>query len=442
MKMNEGITHFKNDAFQEFELHESNVRSYCRSFPEKFAKASGSFMYAESGRKYIDFFSGAGALNYGHNHPRLKRALEDYISSDGISHSLDFYTSAKEDFIKSFVKAILNERGLKYKLQFTGPTGTNAVEAAMKLARKVTGRTNIVAFTNSFHGMSLGALSATSNPSKRRGAGVALGNVTFLPYDGYLPGNVDASQYAEAMLRVGSGVDQPAAILLETVQGEGGLNTASEQWLREIAALAKKVGALLIVDDIQSGCGRCGTFFSHEKSGIEPDIICLSKSLSGYGLPLSMNLLRPELDVWEPGEHNGTFRGNNLAFITARTAIEEFWSNPEFEISLAEKSAQIHRGLARIRTLALENGINAMCLGRGLMQGIDLIHEELAAAVSQHAFASGLIVETCGVTSQVIKLLPALTTSTEILEEGINILYSGVEKSISTLAHRINKTEK
>jgi diaminobutyrate-2-oxoglutarate transaminase len=427
MKMNEGITHFKNDAFQEFEMHESNVRSYCRSFPEKFSTASGSFMYAESGKQYIDFFSGAGALNFGHNHPKLKSALEKYISSDGISHSLDFYTSAKEEFIKKFVSEILKKRNLSYKLQFTGPTGTNAVEAAMKLARKVTKRTNIVAFTNSFHGMSMGALAATANPAKRKGAGVTLGNVTFLPYDGYVP---HALQYAEAMLRTGSGVDQPAAILVETVQGEGGLNTATDQWLRGIATLAKNVGALLIVDDIQSGCGRCGTFFSHEASAIEPDIICLSKSLSGYGLPLSMNLIKPHIDVWEPGEHNGTFRGNNLAFITAAAAIDEFWSTPEFESSLSEKSDLIQHGLIKIQEMAHEHGIRARCLGRGLMQGIDLEREALATAVSHHAFNMGLIVETCGVNSQVVKLLPALTTSVESLEVGINMLHTAIEKSI------------
>jgi diaminobutyrate-2-oxoglutarate transaminase len=288
---------------------ESKVRSYCRHFPVVFSKATGSTLEDEEGNEYIDFLAGAGALNYGHNDPVLKEKLMEYIEADQIVHGLDLVTKAKRAFMEAFESLILSPRGMKYKMQFTGPTGTNAVEAAMKIARNLTGRQTIVSFTNGFHGVTMGSVAATGNSHFREGCGMQPQGTAFMPYDGYMGDDIDTTEYLDKMLTDGSsGLDHPAAVIVETIQGEGGINVASNEWLRSLEQVCLKHGILLIVDDIQVGCGRTGTFFSFEEAGISPDIITLSKSLSGYGLPLSVVLMKPELDQWKPGEHNGTFR--------------------------------------------------------------------------------------------------------------------------------------
>ncbi|TIV81736.1 MAG: aminotransferase class III-fold pyridoxal phosphate-dependent enzyme, partial [Mesorhizobium sp.] len=268
-----------------FEILESNVRLYSRSFPTLFSRARGSIMLTEDGRKVIDFLSGAGALNYGHNNHEIKAALTEYLASDAVVHGLDMATPAKLEFMETFNSVILRERGLKYRFQFTGPTGANAIEAALKLSRKVTGRQNIISFTNGYHGLSLGAVAVTGNRFHREASGVPLSSATFMPYDGYLGSTVDTADYMrKVLLDKSSGIDSPAAILVESVQGEGGINVARKEWLQAIQATAKDTGALLIVDDVQMGCGRTGDFFSFEFAGLSPDIVVLSKSLSGYGL--------------------------------------------------------------------------------------------------------------------------------------------------------------
>src|SRR5690606_13013749 len=258
------------------------------------------------GEKYIDFFSGAGALNYGHNNPILRERLVEYLINDGVTHSLDLATSAKRRFLEALEDVLLKPRGMDYKVMFPGPTGTNAVEAALKLARKVTGRSNVIAFTNGFHGMTLGSLALTGNGVKRSGAGVSLTDVSHMPYCGYFGDNTDTIEVLEGYLGdSSSGIEDPAAFVVETVQAEGGVNVASRGWLTRLEHVARKSGALLIVDDIQVGCGRTGPFFSFEPAKISPDIICLSKSLSGYGVPLAVTMMKPELDILSPGEHNG-----------------------------------------------------------------------------------------------------------------------------------------
>lgn len=404
-----------------FVQSESNVRSYCRNFPAVFTKALGSYLYDEDGNRFLDFLAGAGTLNYGHNNPLLKQQLIAYLHEDGVVHSLDLYTDAKRHFISDFVRLILEPRGLDYKLQFPGPTGTNAVEAALKLARKVTGRSNIIAFTNGFHGMSLGALAATANPKKRAGAGIALSGVTVMPFDGFTAGDGSSLAYIEQMLTTpGSGIEPPAGFLVETVQGEGGLNVASWEWLQGIARLARSLNIPLIIDDIQTGCGRTGRFFSFEDYQITPDIVCLSKSLSGLGLPLSLVLMRPELDVWEPGEHNGTFRGNNLGFVTASAALHAYWQDTTLQETVARKSQTIQHALEQI--VALQSDIPVRIKGRGMMVGVEIGEAGVAEAISQEAFQRGLIIETCGVNDQVIKLLPPLLISDDDLQEGLDLL--------------------
>jgi diaminobutyrate-2-oxoglutarate transaminase len=397
-----------------FERLESNVRGYCRSWPTVFTQARGAEIWDENGRGYIDLFAGAGALNYGHNHPALKAKLIEYLGSDGVTHSLDMATSAKRALLLALERYVLEPRGMRYKIQFPGPTGTNAVEAALKLARKVTRRHNVVAFTNAFHGMTLGALSVTGNHRKRQGAGVPLEHVTTLPYAGYLEGG-DGLGYFEALLRdKSSGLDKPAAVILETIQAEGGVNVAPVAWLQRLRELTASNGIVLVVDDIQVGCGRTGTFFSFEHSGIEPDIICLSKSLSGYGLPLSIVLIRPELDQWAPSEHNGTFRGHNLAFVTATAALELFWSNDEFAQSIAERAEQLDAQLGRWARYGKVKG-------RGLIRGIELPHGA-AEDVAREAFARGVLIETAGAQDEVLKFLPPLVIEPEQLKRALSII--------------------
>lgn len=409
-----------------FERLESEVRSYSRSFPAVFAHAHGSWMTDEHGRRYLDFFAGAGTLNYGHNHPVLKQPLLDYLMRDGIVHGLDMATCAKRDFLETFEALILEPRNLAYKLQFTGPTGTNAVEAAIKLARQVKGRTGILCFTNAFHGVTAGAVAATGAQHFRAAVGAPLANTTFMPYANYYGRDVDTLGMINKQLSdPSSGLDKPAAVLVETIQGEGGINTASATWLRGLDALCRKHDMLLIVDDIQMGCGRTGTFFSFEEAGISPDIITLSKSLSGLGLPMAVVLLKPELDVWKPAAHNGTFRGNNAAFVTATAALREFWADETFSRNVQAKGDYLH---LRLRQLMRHSPLVRGVRGRGMVAGLVMKRPELADQVSERCFARGLIIETCGPQGEVVKLLPALTIEQGALEEGLGILASVVEE--------------
>jgi len=410
---------------QIFEQLESQVRSYCRSFPAVFATASGAQLCDEAGQTYVDFFSGAGALNYGHNEPTMKRALLRYLEADGIVHSLDMATTAKAGFLEALEGCILIPRGLEYRVQFPGPTGTNAVESALKLARKVTGRETIVSFTNAFHGMTLGSLTLTGNAFKRRGAGIPLTLGDTMPFDGYLGDDVDTLDYFEAMVAdEGSGVDLPAAVILETVQAEGGINVASPEWLRRLERICRAHDILLIVDDIQVGCGRTGAFFSFERARIKPDLVCLSKSLSGYGLPLAVLLIRPDLDVWEPGEHNGTFRGHNPAFVTAQAALESYWQNDELSDRVAATGAVVRARLEAI--LETHSELGAHVRGLGLIQGIACDDPDAASAICREAFERGLIMETAGPEGQVAKVMPPLTIDEVSLKGGLDLLEASV----------------
>jgi diaminobutyrate-2-oxoglutarate transaminase len=413
-----------------FNRLESEVRGYIRAFPTLFAKARGSLLIDEDGRQYIDFFAGAGTLNYGHNNPVLKQRLLDYVEADGLVHGLDMATVAKKEFLEAFERLILKPRGYEYKVQFPGPTGTNAVEAALKLARKIKGRANIITFTNGFHGVTGGSLAATGNSKFRDAAGIALGNTTFMPYDGYMGEGVDTIDYVERMLADGSsGVDLPAAVIVETVQGEGGVNVASAAWMQRLEKMCRRHDILLIVDDIQAGCGRTGQFFSFEHLGISPDIVTLSKSISGFGLPMSLTLMKPELDVWSPGQHNGTFRGNNLAFVTAQATLVHYWTTGEFEDSVKRKASII---AGRLNHIADNYGDGVFTVrGRGMMMGLaaDGV-PDLAGKVAVEAFKKGLVIETSGAQDRVLKLLPPLTIDEARLRAGLDILEESVAAAL------------
>lgn len=410
---------------------ESEVRSYCRSFPTLFTKARGYKLWDAEGREYLDFFAGAGGLNYGHNHPLLKESLIRYISEDGIAHSLDMATDAKRQLLETFEEMILKPRGMDYKVMFPGPTGTNAVEAALKLARKATGRQTVLSFTNGFHGMTLGSLAVTGNGFKRGGAGVPLSHAVSMPFDNYFGDDVDTAEYLDRFLGDGgSGMETPAAVIVETVQGEGGLNAASFDWLRSLEKVCRKYDMLLIIDDIQVGCGRTGPFFSFEPAGIRPDIVTLSKSIGGYGTPLALTLMRAELDLWSPGEHNGTFRGNNHAFVTAAAALREFWSDDSLERTTAKKSERIRDFLSSM--VKKYPALGGTLRGRGFIQGIACRESELAGEVCREAFARGVIMETSGPKDEVFKLLPPLIMDDNGLNDGFQRIEAAIAAAVAT----------
>lgn len=425
-----------------FDQLESKVRYYVHSFPTVFSKAHGARIFDENGKSYIDFFSGAGALNYGHNNPILRKAMVEYLEADGVVHSLDMATAAKETFIKTFQHYILRPRHMDYMMQFTGPTGANAVEAALKLARKIKGRPNIVSFTNGFHGVSAGALAATGNAYFREAAGIGLGNVCFMPYDGYFGPGTNTVAYLERMLDDrASGIDAPAAAIVETIQGEGGVNVASTTWLRALAKCCKQHDMLLIVDDIQVGCGRTGRFFSFEEAEIEPDIITLSKSLSGFGLPLSLVLLKPEFDRWQPGEHTGTFRGNNLAFVTATQAIRSYWKDHDIGRVVKVNGEIIQEWFENMARKYPSIGMKLR--GKGMIYGLSIVNgygvnedhsrsdePNLHRHIARRAFESGLIIETAGARDEILKVLPPLIIDDQSLQQGLEVLENSIVQTI------------
>ncbi len=413
-----------NEKMKTFEELESAVRSYSRGWPTVFEKAKGYRLWDTDGNEYIDFFAGAGALNYGHNNDTMQDKLIEYIQDDGILHSLDMGTTPRKKFLEMFQETILKPRNLDYKIMFPGPTGTNTVESALKIARKVTGRETVISFTNAFHGMTIGSLSVTGNSTKRKGAGIPLNHTVSMPFDQFVD-DQDTIAYLESYLEGSStGVDLPAAIILETVQGEGGINAARMEWLKRIEEICKRFDILLIIDDVQAGCGRTGTFFSFEPAGINPDIVCLSKSIGGIGLPMAITLIKPEYDQWTPGEHNGTFRGNNLAFLAATEALT-YWETDDFSENIMERADFLKDTAESIVEKYPE--LKAGARGRGLMQGIAVHVDGLAEEICAEAFKRGLIIETSGPKDEVVKFLPPLIIDEEGLSKGLEILEASIK---------------
>ncbi len=415
-----------------FESYESEVRSYCRHFPTVFTKAKGAYFYDEDGRKYIDFFCGAGAVNYGHNNPEIKQKLIDYLNSDGVMHALDMYTVPKREFIATFEEKVLQPRGLEYKIQFPGPTGTNANEAALKLARKYTGRQNVFAFMGAFHGMTLGSLALTTDKGSRKGAGVPLNNVTFIPAPYMFP-ELDTIAYMQRLLDDDhSGIEKPAAVFLETIQAEGGIHVFSVEFLQALREFCTKNDILMVVDDVQVGCCRGGTFFSFERAGIQPDIVTMSKSIGGYGLPLAVTLIKPSIDVWTPGEHNGTFRGNQLAFVAAKGGLEYMLSH-KVEEQVQKKSALIKEFLEKE---VISQDSRLQLRGIGMIWGVEFENIPivgLADRVIEQCFSHGLIIEGAGRKNSVVKLMPPLVISEEDLLAGMQIIKQSVQEVLATI---------
>lgn len=412
-----------------FEQNESSVRSYCRKYPVVFKRAKGSYIYDQDGKAYLDFLAGCGALNYGHNNDEIKGAVVDYLMNDNISHAMDMYTEAKAEFIETFKSEILDKRDLQYRIMFCGSTGTNAVEAALKLARKNKKRSNVIAFMGAFHGMTLGSLALTTDKTSRDGAGVSLNNVTFIPYESGFHTKLDSLDYLETILLDDhSGVEKPAAVIVETVQAEGGIYVASVEWLKKLEKICHDNDMLLIVDDIQVGCSRTGTFFSFERAGIKPDMVTLSKSIGGYGFPMSLLLIKEELDIWKPAEHNGTFRGNQVAFVAAKKAIE-YNVNHNLNDDVKKKGEFVKAYLEKtVLTLNKDIAIR----GLGLIYGIDFGKlengGELAHKIADKCFERQMIIERAGRGDSVLKILPPLTITEDELKKGMDIIFEAAKE--------------
>ncbi len=408
-----------------FDKYESEVRSYCRNFPAVFTKAKGSIITAEDGKEYIDFFCGAGALNYGHNNDTIKEKIIDYLNSDGIIHSLDMFTGAKRDFIRFFEESILEPRGFNYKIQFPGPTGTNAVEAALKLARKVKKRNNIFAFMGAFHGMTLGSLSMTTDRDSREGAGVCLTDVTHIPTPYMFP-ELDVLKYMQTLIDDDhSGISKPAAVFIEPVQADGGIHVFSVEFLKGLRDFCTRNDILLVCDDIQVGSARTGYYFSFERAGITPDIVTLSKSIGGYGMPFALVLFKPELDVWKPGEHNGTFRGSQLSIVAAKAGLE-IMLNEKVEEQVQIKSKIIEEYLGKVKEINPDFDVR----GIGFMWGVDcnkVVPDVISRAIVKECFDNGLIVERAGRNNDVVKLMPCLLADEKTLKKGLDIFVNAVK---------------
>jgi diaminobutyrate-2-oxoglutarate transaminase len=412
-----------------FEAYESEIRAYSRVYPAVFVKGDNARQTDEEGKEYIDFYAGAGVLNFGHNNPKLIQPVIEYLQSGGVLHTLDMMTPPKRAFIQAFVETILQPRNMNYKLQFMGPTGTNAVEAALKLARRVTGRSEVVAFSQGFHGMTLGSLACTANEYFRNAAGAPLCKVSHWPFDTNAGGGVESLKTLRALYENSSGgTEKPAAFIIESLQAEGGVNLASNAWLQELQQLARDLGALLIVDDIQSGCGRTGSYFSFEDSGIEPDIITLAKGIGGIGTPMAMNLVKPEHDAhWQPGEHTGTFRGQNISFIAGREALRYF-EDDDLMTETRRKGDIMASHLEEIAKKYSDKGFSVR--GKGMMQALDTGDGALTKAIARDCFDHGMLFGPCGVGGAVIKLIPPLTIPDEDLQQGLTILTEAVDRQM------------
>ncbi len=424
-----------NDAYLARQAEfESNVRSYPRKLPFAIAKAQGAWITDVENNRYLDCLAGAGTLALGHNHPDILQSIQDVITSGLPLHTLDLTTPLKDEF-SAYLLSLLPGQGKEYCLQFCGPSGADAVEAALKLAKKHTGRSGIISFSGGYHGMTHGALSVTGNLSPKEAIHGLMPEVQFLPYPheyrcplgvGGEAGVAALSYYFENLINdVESGVRKPAAVILEAVQGEGGVNPAPAAWLQRIRKVTQEHGILLIIDEVQAGFSRTGKMFAFEHAGIEPDIIVMSKAVGG-GLPLAVLGLKKEFDAWEPGHHTGTFRGNQLAMATGLTTLK-YLKNKNIADKVAHQGEWLKSKLVQLQKRYPAIG---QVRGLGLMLGLEMVKPQeaqdhmgcypadgaLSALIQKKCFEHGLILERGGRGGCVLRLLPSLLITDDELE--------------------------
>lgn len=404
-----------------FDALESNVRYYCRRWPAVFSSAHGATITDEEGVAYLDFFAGAGALSYGHNNPVLVDVAIEHLRAGKLVHSLDTFTVEKRRFLEALQRYVLRPRQLDMVVQTVGPTGATAVEAALQLAQRITGRRAVAGFEGSYHGMTYRAASISASMAGRA-TSAHLKDFVALPYVANVT-DADLELLART-LRDDVDGQKIGAVIIEPTQGEGGARPFDPAYLRAIREQCSELGILVIADEVQAGVGRTGPFFSFEGSALDPDIICLSKSISGLGLPMAVNLVRRELDTWAPGEFSGTFRGNNLAFATSAAMLETYWSDAELEKATEQKGLVVRNSLQH---MAKEYGKGKFVVrGNGLLCGLDVGDTQLATHIAEDAFRRRLIVETCGAGDTTVKLLTPLVIDDDELNEGLDRLSDAV----------------
>ncbi|PWB35742.1 diaminobutyrate--2-oxoglutarate transaminase [Pseudomonas sp. SDI] len=416
---------------------ESNARSYPRRIPLALKRARGIYVEDVEGRQFIDCLAGAGTLALGHNHPVVVEAIQQVLADELPLHTLDLTTPVKDQFVQDLFGLLPAEFSAQAKIQFCGPTGTDAVEAALKLVRTATGRSTVLSFQGGYHGMSQGALSLMGSLGPKKPlAGLLSNGVQFLPYpyDYRCPFGLGGEQgvqvnlhYLENLLSdPEAGVQLPAAVIVEVVQGEGGVIPADLDWLRGLRRITEKAGVALIVDEIQSGFGRTGKMFAFEHAGIVPDVVVLSKAIGG-SLPLAVLVYREALDVWQPGAHAGTFRGNQMA-MAAGSAVMRYLKHHDLAghaeamgLRLREQLSLLQRDFPQLGDIR----------GRGLMLGVELVDPQgpldaqghpptfgkLASLLQNECLKRGLILELGGRNGSVVRFLPPLIITAEQIDE-------------------------
>ncbi|AOH57340.1 diaminobutyrate--2-oxoglutarate transaminase [Peribacillus muralis] len=445
------ITTTKNDQLLEQQnTRESNARSYPRRLPMAIEKAEGIYLTDMDGKKYIDFLAGAGTLALGHNHPAVLEEMEKVLKNKSPLHTLDFTTPIKEQFIDEIFEWLPEEFRKNAKIQFCGPTGGDAIEAALKLVKTATGNRGILSFQGAYHGATHATMSISGNTKPKEKVQGLMPDVQFLPYPyqyrcpfgiGGEDSHKISSQYIENLLNdPESGLLAPAGMILEAVQGEGGSIPAPIPWLKEIRRITKEKGIPLIIDEVQSGIGRTGKMFAFEHAGIIPDVLVLSKAIGG-SLPLSVVIYHKDLDVWTPGAHIGTFRGNQLA-MAAGTASLKFMK----QANLIEHAAKMGEKLQDIlKDLQKDFPQIGDVRGRGLMVGVEMVdhqkaqnqngshpaNSELASAIQQECFQRGLILEVGGRHGSVVRFLPPLIVTEEQLQEATEIFEQAVHAAVA-----------
>lgn len=428
---------------------ESNVRSYPRKLPLAIAKAQGCWVTDVEGNQYLDCLAGAGTLALGHNHPAVIQAIQDVLASGLPLHTLDLTTPLKDAFTEELLSFFPKDQ---YCLQFCGPSGADGTEAAIKLAKTYTGRGNVISFSGGYHGMTHGSLSMTGNLNAKNAVQNLMAGVQFMPYPHEYrcplglggEAGVDAlTYYFENFIEdVESGVVKPAAVILEAIQGEGGVVTAPIKWLQKIREVTKKHGIVLILDEVQAGFCRSGKMFAFEHAGIEPDVVVMSKAVGG-SLPLAVLAIRKEFDAWQPAGHTGTFRGNQLAMATGYASLKIMR-----EQNLAQNAQERGDFLqAELKKIAQEYPCIGNVRGRGLMIGIEIVDErkpanrigsfpedcELAAAIQKACFNNKLLLERGGRGGNVVRILCAVNISHAECEEMIKRFRQSVADAVKAV---------
>ena len=413
---------------------ESNARSYPRKFPFAIAKAKGSWVEDVEGNKYLDFLCGAGTLALGHNNEQLNKAMVEMLTNDSPLHTLDLTTPVKDAFVEKLFSLLPPELGKNAKIQFCSPSGTDATDAAIKLCKTATKRSSVISFSGGYHGMGQGPLACMGNLHAKTEVNGLMPDVHSFPYPydyrdpfglgGELGVKAACNFFERTLKDPESGITKPACVILEAIQGEGGVIPAPIEFLKTVRRVTKELDIPLIVDEIQCGMGRSGKLFAFEYADIIPDVILISKAIGG-SQPLAVVVYDKKLDTWEAGAHAGTFRGNQLA-MKAGTIVLDTVSKPDFLADVSRKGDLIR---AKIKELKNKVSIIGDVRGKGLMIGTEFVNPkgekdcigslpasgEIAGKVQRLCFENGLIVEKGGRNGSVMRCLCALNISDEDL---------------------------